>query len=256
VGKLFEIWAVEGGGFLRGSQLIPSDMPLLKDTKFQKDREDFSGRAWTKANIDKNRPEALAMMRKNFRMLEDLLSDGREWVLKGKGPTTVDIEGMRFHLCPFVVLTLSSAIFIFDWLVGLKGALPKEVVNPEMFPKTYAYIARWNKVTKEAKAKAPKPESMKGADAAQRILSASFADKEPGVSDTDPLGLKRGQEVEVWPSDMATGYKYRDRGTLIGLDDEEVVISVSTGNAGSDIRLHCPRSGFRVAAASNSEAKL
>ena len=146
---------------------------------------------------------------------------------------------------------VGQAIFIFDWAVGLKGALPKEVVNPQEFPSVYAYIDRWNKVLKEARAKAPKPASLKGEEAAKRVLNAEFADKEIGVSDADPLGLKKGQEVEVWPTDMASGFKYRDRGTLIGLDDEEVVISVSTGTAGRDIRLHCPRSGFRVASASS-----
>ena len=93
--KLFEIWSVEGGLFMRASQLIPSDMPLLKDVKFQKDREDFSGRAWTKENIDKNRPEALVMIRKGFVLLDKLVSDGREWILKTKEPTLADIEGER-----------------------------------------------------------------------------------------------------------------------------------------------------------------
>ena len=150
---------------------------------------------------------------------------------------------------------LGSAIFIFDWAVGLKGALPKEVISPQEFPSVFAYIERWNKALQEAKTKAPKPTSLKGEEAAKRVLDAEFADKEIGVSATDSLGLKKGQEVEVWPSDMASGFKYRDRGTLIGLDDEEVVISVNTGAAGKDIRLHCPRSGFRVAAAL-SGAKL
>jgi glutathione S-transferase len=91
--KLFEIWAIEGGLFARASQLIPSEMPLLKDPKFQKDREDFSGRPWTKENIDKNRPEALVMARKGFVLLEGLMKDGRDWVQKTKEPTLADIEG-------------------------------------------------------------------------------------------------------------------------------------------------------------------
>ncbi len=153
------------------------------------------------------------------------------------------------------MLIIGEAIFIFDWAVGLKGALPKEVISPQEFPSVFAYIERWNKALKEAKAKSPKPTSLKGREAAARVLDADFVDKEIGVSATDPLGLKKGQEVEVWATDMASGAKYRDRGTLIGLDDEEVVVSVSTGTAGRDIRLHCPRSGFRVAAAS-SGAKL
>ncbi len=99
--KLFEIWTIEGGLFTRASQLIPSDMPLLKDTKFQKDREDFSGRPWTKENIDKNRPEALVMARKGFVLLEGLMKDGREWVQKTNEPTLADIEGP--FVAPFEV---------------------------------------------------------------------------------------------------------------------------------------------------------
>lgn len=133
--------------------------------------------------------------------------------------------------------------------------MPKELVSSQEFPKVYAYIERFNKAVKEAKSRAPKPANLKGEEAAKRILNSPFADKEIGVSGTDPLGLKKGQEVEVWASDMANGFKYRDRGTLIGLDDEEVVISVATA-AGTDIRVHCPRSGFRVAAATPSQAKL
>jgi hypothetical protein len=122
------------------------------------------------------------------------------------------------------------------------------------FPKVFAYIDRWNKVLKDKKAQAPKPASLKGEEAAKRILSAQFADKEIGVNAADPLGLKQGQEVEVWPSDMGSGFKHRDRGSLLGLDDEEIIISVDAG--GSSIRLHCPRSGFSVAAAASSQAKL
>ena len=253
--KLFEIWAVEGGLFMRGSQLIPSDMPLLKDPKFGKDREDFSGRPWSKEVIDRNRPEALVAIRKAFGVLEKLMSDGREWVTKSKTPTVADIEGECQPSASVVDTKSLLAIFIPHWIVELKGALPKEVVDPQDYPHVWAYIARWNKVVKEAKAKAPKPASLKGDEAAKRVLDAQFADKEIGVNAADPLGLKQGQEVEVWASDMASGFKHRDRGTLVGLNDEEVVISVSIGAAGKDIRLHAPRSGFRVAVAS-SQAKL
>ena len=92
--KLLEKWTVDGGVFVRASQLIPPDMPLLKDTKFQKDREDFSGRSWTQESIQRNRPEALAHIRDAFGFLETtLLADGRDWVLKTEKPSLADIEG-------------------------------------------------------------------------------------------------------------------------------------------------------------------
>lgn len=81
--KLLEKWCIDGGIFKHAAQLIPPEMPLLNDPKFKKDREDFSGRSRSKADVSKARPEALAAMRDAFDFLETgLLSDGREWILK------------------------------------------------------------------------------------------------------------------------------------------------------------------------------
>jgi hypothetical protein len=93
--KLLEVWAIDAGLFNRAVQLIPSDMPLLKDEKYQKDRENFSGRRWSKEKIDAARPEALVEMRAQYEMLEDVIfADGRDWVLGTESPTLADIEGM------------------------------------------------------------------------------------------------------------------------------------------------------------------
>ena len=94
VEKLLERWTVDGGVFSRATQLIPTTMPLLKDPKFTKDREDFSGRSWDKADISKVRPEALAQIQNDFEFLETgLLADGRDWILKTTKPSLADIEG-------------------------------------------------------------------------------------------------------------------------------------------------------------------
>ena len=97
--KLLEKWIIDAGIFARFSQLIPTDMPMLKDQRFQKDREDFSGRSWSEANMRKNRPEALAVTRDAFTFLEStLLADGREWILKTERPSLADIEGRFLRL--------------------------------------------------------------------------------------------------------------------------------------------------------------
>ena len=94
--RLLESWAVDSGVFLRASQLIPSNMPLLKDATFTKDREDLSGRSWTKASIEKMRPEALVEIKSAFEVLETtMLVDGRDWILGSAGPSLADIEGMK-----------------------------------------------------------------------------------------------------------------------------------------------------------------
>lgn len=85
---------MDGGLFSRASQLIPADMPLLKDNKFQKDREEYTGRSWSREGIERGRGEALVDMRGAFERVESLvLGDGREWVF-GEGPGLGDIEGL------------------------------------------------------------------------------------------------------------------------------------------------------------------
>ena len=143
----------------------------------------------------------------------------------------------------------SLAVWVFDWLNGMKGAIPKDLVSEEQYPKVFAWITRFNKALNAAKAKAPKPTSLKGDAAAQRVLTANFADADIGFNVADQLGFKDGQEVQIWPVD--SGSKHRDQGILIGLNDEEVVVSIP----GQQTRLHCPRTGFRIAAA-GSQPKL
>lgn len=97
VEKLLEKWTINGGVFLRASQLIPPELPLLKDPKFIKDREELSGRSWDIEGIKKNRPEAIAEFRTFFDFLENgFLADGREWLLKTQKPSLADIEGTFF----------------------------------------------------------------------------------------------------------------------------------------------------------------
>ena len=41
--KLLEIWCVDGGVFDRAAQSFPTELPIMKDQKFIKDREDYTG---------------------------------------------------------------------------------------------------------------------------------------------------------------------------------------------------------------------
>ena len=129
----------------------------------------------------------------------------------------------------------------FDWLKGLKGALPADVISEKQYPRVFAWIARFNDELNAAKKKAPKPTSLKGQAAAQRVLAADLADNDIGVNVADPLALKLAQQVEVWPID--SGFNSRDAGSLVGLNDEEIVIEKVVGKS---IRMHLPRSGFRI----------
>ena len=85
-------------------------------------------------------------------------------------------------------------------------------------------------------------------------MQANYVEDEAGVDPKDPLGLEKGQDVEVWPTD--TGFKHRDRGRLISLTKDEVVIAEQSKVGGKEIRVHAPRSGFRVKAVHGGKANL
>ena len=153
-----------------------------------------------------------------------------------------------------LIKVIYLAIWPFDWLHGLKGALPSELVSEKQYPKVFAWISRFRKAISAAKATAPKPQTLKGDKALQQIMSAGFAEPEGQVDESDPLKLKKGQEVEVWPTD--SGFRHRDRGRLVTLNAGEVVLSAKTGTIGEEIRIHCPRVNFRIAPVDGNTSKL
>ena len=94
VQALLEKWTIDGGVFARAAELIPTDMPLINDPKFVKDREEYSGRSWVQKDRVEKRAEALVDMREMFGFLETtLLADGREWILNTPKASLADIEG-------------------------------------------------------------------------------------------------------------------------------------------------------------------
>jgi len=237
--RLLARWTVDGGVFNRAAQLIPPAMPLLRDPAFLADRTGFSGRAWSVEAQAKGRPEALVAMQDCFALVEDeLLGDGREWVAGGKTPGLADVE----------------AVWPFDWLFGMDGALPTELFGEAVYPRTHAWIRRFGKAVKVAKG-GKKPVTLKGPEALQTVVkSAKGAIGGRGVDGKDPLGLQAGDEVEVWPID--SGFGHRDRGLLVLLTKDEVAIEVKTKEGGHDIRVHMPRWGFRVQKVGTKAVKL
>lgn len=105
-----------------------------------------------------------------------------------------------------------------------------------------------------AKSSSPKPVTLKGTDAVKFVTQAEFAEPEGRVDDGDPLALKKGQDVEVWPID--TGFKHRDRGLLVALTLKESVVAAQSKVGEKEIRIHHPRTNFRIQAVSAPEAKL
>lgn len=231
--KLFEKWT-DIGVFGAAAAVIPSDMEMMKDPKFQEDREELWGRPWTKVEQDKLRPAGLANIRANFDFLETVLSDGRDWVLGGRdGPKLADV-----HAC-----------WIFDWLLSIPGALDEEYFNAKRYPRTSGWRDRYRDGVAKAKDSAPTPTVLDDQEAVKRVLSSGAV---PGglKFEKDPLGLAQGQEVQMYPID--TGSSCKDAGKLVGLNSSEAVVSTTSNAHGKELRIHYPRWNFVVESVSGS----
>ena len=100
--RLLERWTTDAGIFMRAVQLMPTNMPLRKDPKFVKDRNEFSGRSggFNKEAIERGRPEATVYIKDAFELLEStFFKDGREWIFSTTKPSLGDIEGMVMLHC-------------------------------------------------------------------------------------------------------------------------------------------------------------
>jgi hypothetical protein len=135
---------------------------------------------------------------------------------------------------------------------GLKGALPAGFICSETFPKVFAWMDRFRKVERAAAEKLGKPKTIKGPEALRVSSSSDFAESEGEVDLKEPSGMRKGQEIEVWPID--SGFSNKDRGKLVKLDGKEVVIEKNNKD-GKKVRIHAPRHGFRLRAIADS-AKL
>ena len=146
------------------------------------------------------------------------------------------------------------AVWPFHWLLGLKGALPPSLISKETFPKVYTWIDHFSEAVLTAKSSAPRPTTLTGAEASEYVIQAEFAESEGEVDANDPLGLKKGQDVESWPID--SGFNHHDRGRLVSLTSKEVVLASPTKVGGKEVRIHQPRWNYRIRAVSGGGAKL
>ena len=231
VERLLASLAIDSGVFSTAAALLPTDLPLLQDPAFQKDRSDFTGVKFNAEGLRRARPELLREFAGVFELLETtLLADGRDWVLKTEGPGLADIE----------------AVWPLHWMAGIPGALPEKQFSPAVYPKVYAWIKRFNDAVSAARKKAAKPRTLSGEEAAKLITQSGFRDAEGSVDAEDFVveaqGLKKGDAVTVSPTD--TGASKKDAGTLVSMDKDEVVFE--TKAEGASVRVHAPRHGFRV----------
>lgn len=233
VGKIFESWTIVGGPFLRTAQLIPENAPIISDQKWLEDRSEMSGRPFSLQALRENRPDGLAHARLYFDTFENyLLADGRKFILNTEEPTSTDIH----------------AIWTFDWTLqmslGMEDALEKEVISKSAYPKVYAWVDRFRKAYKEALKKNGKPNVLSSQQTIDKILASDFFEKEGIVDESDPVKVKKGQQVEIWPTD--SGSNHHDKGELVALGAREVVIAAKPNAGNGTVRLHFPRETFKI----------
>jgi hypothetical protein len=146
------------------------------------------------------------------------------------------------------------AIWVFDWVNGLKGALPNEIISAKQYPKVFAWMKRFNEAVKAAKAAMPKPTTLAGSEATNRVETAIYAEREASNREDDPIKLGKGTEAEIWPVDTDT--RHRDSGHLVGINEEEMVLGLPNKAGGGELRLHFPRTNFRIQSVESDISKL
>jgi sulfite reductase alpha subunit-like flavoprotein len=160
-------------------------------------------------------------------MLETtFLADARDWILGTKELTRADID----------------AAWPFEWLIvdrHIKGSLPGEHMSEKTYPRVYAWAGRFMEVVKERRKRCEKPKALNGQTMVERTINASSAHEDINVIENDPLDIKAGDNIEVYPSDYDQGGK--SAGELVGLTVHEVVIRNDKG-----VHLHFPRWNFTI----------
>ncbi|KAJ7648384.1 hypothetical protein DFH06DRAFT_1332619 [Mycena polygramma] len=191
--------------------------------EFVKDRETLLGGPINFEAMAAGRPKSLSALSTHFALVEDQLSDGREWLFDTELPSLADI----------------SVHFVLVWIKRIPAAEP--LFEAGTVPKLLEWLARITAHLDKLK----ETQTGAGADltaeaAAARIAGAPF---EPySVVGFDPregdrLGLTSGDRVAVGRDD--SGLEFATAGTLVALNKEEFVIENSRG-----MRCHFPRIGF------------
>lgn len=221
--------------------LFPLGAALLPWQKFQpsfvKDREDFNSMHINRQVMVARQPHVESILSSNLALLEEQLSDGREWLFDTELPSLADI----------------SVYFIYSWI---QLFWKKGLFDTQKFPKSLEWISRCAEFLEHKRAIGTKTSELSGDDAAKLVASSIY---EPyDVVGFDEIEAKRldmqaGRRVAIAPDD--SGKKHPTLGKLVALNREEFVLE-TIGSTGSVIRCHFPRLGFSIRDAPDLQTKL
>jgi glutathione S-transferase len=229
---VLENFVNDGGPFWRAAQMIP---PSLISEEFAKDRSEMTGRKFEREGREKDRPEAMAHVRMYFDLVEKkLLADGRKFILSSEEPKLADIH-VAWNL---------------DWATGL-ASLKQEgegenIFTPKHYPNVFAWLERYKAFVGKIHEQDGRSPTISVDDAEKQVLSSDFGEPEGEVDPLDPLQFKKGQLVEMFPTD--SGMNHHDSGELVAIGVNEVCVKSEVPGGKSYLRIHYPRTNFKIVA--------
>ncbi|KAH9852892.1 hypothetical protein C2E23DRAFT_824073 [Lenzites betulinus] len=218
--------------------LAAENLPYAKFTpEFVNDRSSWLGKKIDPAAMTANQPVVKSWIISHLALIEQQLTDGREWLLDTETPSLADI----------------SVQFPWAWIQQFRSL--RDLFDRAKFPATIAWIGRTAEYIAKAGPQKFVVGNISGADAANIITGSTLEDpKIIGFDETEAarLGLKQGEYVSVTPSDNG---KVPTVGKLVSFNYEEVSVETQ-GSAGKPVHCHFPRLHFVVKPESGPAAKL
>lgn len=200
-----------GAGLALGLNRASIPLEVIEDRKGFFNFMDF-------ARLEADIPHLFTQFRSNLDLLEQMLSDGRSWVL-GVGPSFADIDAY------FPV-----------WMA--RGNLGAAEGLLAQFPKLLAFEARMRAIGHGTR---------REIDAAEALsIARASSPASAGKVTEDEIGVRHGARVTVTPDDYG---RIPVQGELVTLTLREVAVRRVTPETG-EVVVHFPRSGYRVAPAS------
>ncbi|TBU49003.1 hypothetical protein BD309DRAFT_883205 [Dichomitus squalens] len=199
---------------------------------FLDDRSKWFGKKVDPQAILAGQPAAASALSSHLALVEEQLSDGREWLMDTETPSLADI----------------SVHYVWEWMLAFRplSYLKKELFDESQFPATLAWISRMSVyIAKEDAAHKGVLDNISGERAAELITSSESADLNVvGFDEVEAarLKVKLGETIAVTPTDNG---KVPTVGKLIGLTKEEVAIE-TRGSSGKPVHCHFPRLYYSV----------
>ncbi|KAJ7700046.1 hypothetical protein B0H17DRAFT_1158065 [Mycena rosella] len=202
---------------------------------FIKDRSTLMG----PVNVDAivaSRGKSLSALSTHLSLVEEQLSDGREWLWDTELPSLADV----------------SVHFVYSWIKPFPGV--DSLLDASTFPKSLEWLARLTGYLNRLKQRRSAAAKITGQAAAARIAAAPFEPYDVvgfDAREATRLELKEGDQVSVAPDfTKITEGAFGTVGKLVALNREEFVVE-TTGTAGL-VRCHLPRLLFTANVASKS----